>query len=706
ADLDALFGGGDTGVEAAVEMAEADADPAPEAAPEESGSLNQADLDALFGGGDTGVEAAVEMAEADADPAPEAAPEESGSLNQADLDALFGGGDTGVEAAVEMAEADADPAPETMPEESGSLNQADLDALFGGGDTGAEAANDLSDSDPFEAVDSAFDEDNMDRLISDLTAELVAESASGEKPLEAGDDGPEPVDDKEGPGIDFEVVGSQAGAEEDDDFVGLDDDEMEMGGYEAGEADSKAIDPEAQDLPTGTVMGEAAEVETSPAETPVKRKGAAKVTSTPSAGRFKAVVIAVAVLLLLVGGIGGGAVYLKWQSVTPVTKTEPNAPVEGQKAPKKASVDKSVPDKAETTLPTAPLPSGVQKGLADLDVLRQQMVAKKAEIDALKIEYLEKMRQAEGRILVEAQKRGITTLKEALAVRQMELALRTVQRRMAYVRKLNEPAARLSEGSEALLFVKRLTEIDGYLADVSKGLDADILEKRLIQAMDRYRIEPVDLVVDIEQGNYPGLEDVWKPIAARMKKGPPKPAPVSPAQVAKKKAQVPASLWDNEQILEEIVAKKFDHVFHLTQLTPEAARSLSDWRNKELFLNDLSHLSSQEAAYLAKWHGNWMALNGLKALSVDVARHLMNWQGDRLSLNGLEEIDADAARYLAQWRGSQIELAGLRRLSPAAAKLLSQWQKNGGRVFVPEHFQRQKVSATTVGEGPATTKKD
>ncbi|MBI9087252.1 MAG: hypothetical protein JEZ11_26905, partial [Desulfobacterales bacterium] len=40
------------------------------------GSLNQADLDALLGDGDAGVEAAVEMAEADADPAPEAAPEE------------------------------------------------------------------------------------------------------------------------------------------------------------------------------------------------------------------------------------------------------------------------------------------------------------------------------------------------------------------------------------------------------------------------------------------------------------------------------------------------------------------------------------------------------------------------------------------------------------------------------------------------------
>jgi hypothetical protein len=675
-------------------------------APEETGevpvesapdgvALNQDDLDSLF----------------NVDGAPEEtgeAPVESGpdgvTLNQDDLDSLFN-----VDGAPEeTGEVPVESAPDGATFGEGGLSQSDLDNLFTGESISGEAGVAPAGNAAAPSVDP--DEEEMDRLISELAAAPPA--TTGEVAIPAAfETGAEPPGATTGEtdGI-FSVSDAPdaavPGPEDKDDFVSLDDDDLELSGYDETRRESETMEEE--------IAGEApADAEPSPEPlTERKKKGSETEGRDASVRRLWLVAAGIALCALVSGTTGIWVVHGKWPARTGRLADEPVAGRAIQSAATPNTVAAAVPSHPDTgkkTIPAAAppaphFPPGLEKGLAELDALRNRLMDKRSRIEALRKEYSEKVRQAEDEIRAEAGRREITTLAQARSVRAIELALKTVQRRRAYAQSLDGPAARLGEGSEELLFLKRLTEIDWHLTDAAMGLDTQLLEKRLYTSIRKHLVAPGSLVVDVRPERYPSLESVWKGIGIEPAKRKIGPKPVV-TKAAGRKSKSVSRTTGNADILKEIVSGNFQNISSLSRLTPEMARHISTWKGKELFLSDLSHLSSKAAAYLAKWEGSWMALNGLDELSPDVARQLVHWKGDRLSLNGLTALDAASARFLSQWQGKQIEVAGLERLYPDTARLLTQWQRGGGHVFVPERFKRKPSHARTSGPaGPATEK--
>ena len=104
-------------------------------------------------------------------------------------------------------------------------------------------------------------------------------------------------------------------------------------------------------------------------------------------------------------------------------------------------------------------------------------------------------------------------------------------------------------------------------------------------------------------------------------------------------------------------------------LTPEAARSLFQWR------------------------GNWICINGIKKISPTTAKYLFKWNGNLISLNGLTEFPPELASHLMEWEGKQLELMGLRydskKADEKALKYLSLWETMGGKLFLSDGVRKE-----------------
>ena len=101
------------------------------------------------------------------------------------------------------------------------------------------------------------------------------------------------------------------------------------------------------------------------------------------------------------------------------------------------------------------------------------MLEKKEEIYRLKHHYQNGIADLEDQINRELQKEGITSYREALKNRRIELNLRTIQRRRSYIHGLEKPARWIKQGSEELLYLKRKAEFDLQLIDIAGGIDMD-----------------------------------------------------------------------------------------------------------------------------------------------------------------------------------------------------------------------------------------
>ncbi len=326
--------------------------------------------------------------------------------------------------------------------------------------------------------------------------------------------------------------------------------------------------------------------------------------------------------------------------------------------------------------------------LSQLEILRQKLLKKQKEILNLENEYQEGIDEVKAQILSE-KKQYRTSFQNANRNRQINLKLRTIQRKELYRRKLNLPFYRLFSGSEKLLYVKRLANVDIKLADMTAGLDKEMIKQMINNEIAKQQFQPADLVVSIQPDENTPLEIIWNKLV-NGKKPSQNNHNFSKKQFSKTKTSGDRlTKITNREILKQICKQDYSHVFLLTDLEPEGARCLSKWKGSDLFINNLKVLTPIEAEYLSKWQGKWLGLNGLTTISPGVARSLMNWQGDRLSLNSIEELPAKTAFYLSKWSGKQIELISLKFLSPTAAEYLNNWQRKGGKIYVPPKFRGQ-----------------
>ncbi|MBT8358221.1 MAG: hypothetical protein KJO61_10680, partial [Deltaproteobacteria bacterium] len=313
------------------------------------------------------------------------------------------------------------------------------------------------------------------------------------------------------------------------------------------------------------------------------------------------------------------------------------------------------------------------------------------EIADLIKNYKHGISEMEDEILWVKQNNQIDSLSAALKNKKIEFGMMTIQRRLAYIEKLDPPYKWLNQGIEELLYLKRKIEIDSKVSRVISGIDMDKMIQEIDIIAQNYRNGIENLKIDMQNIGLTPFELIWEKIIDKER------LPETNKQndnepVGIKKTTFTTEGKNDRVIWEEICSGNFKRKNEMTTLSTGAAKCLSNWEHADLFLNGVSALSPNAAKYLLKWEGNWICLNGLKELSPEVAKHLFQWQGNWISLNGLSQISSEILTHLPQWQGKQLELMGLKynksKSEQVGLKSLIKWEKSGGKLYIPDQVRQ------------------
>jgi hypothetical protein len=329
--------------------------------------------------------------------------------------------------------------------------------------------------------------------------------------------------------------------------------------------------------------------------------------------------------------------------------------------------------------------------MEEITKLRNELLIKEKEITDLIRKYKNGISEMEDDILKVKQNNKINSFSVAIKNKKIEFGMMTIQRRLAYIEKIDPPYKWLNQGIEELLYLKQKIEIDSQVSGVISGIDMNKVIQEIDIVIQSYRTGIENLEIDMKNVELMSLEMIWERIIDREK------FVAGNNERADETKGVNKSVLTNEDkknqtIWKEICGGNFKRKNEMTKLSTEAAKCLSKWKNADLFLNGISGLSSEAARYLFQWKGNWICLNGMKKLSSESAKHLFQWQGNWISLNGLSEISSELLRHLPQWKGKQLELMGLKYKKSegevAGLKSLARWERSGGKLYIPVQVRK------------------
>jgi hypothetical protein len=333
-----------------------------------------------------------------------------------------------------------------------------------------------------------------------------------------------------------------------------------------------------------------------------------------------------------------------------------------------APLDRTSRPAASVTAPGMSWESRLQK----VDVLRQVLLAKRAEIVRLRQSYQYGVLELEEEIARFIKRTGVDGLAQALKERPVEFNLDSIQRRQAYADGLDKPLRWIDAAGEELLYLQRRALYDLQVRQAAAGVDMDAHQREIDAALRNYQPTTGNLAVNTAAALQP-MEALWKRLVEQSRH-----------------VVLTGAESRNQDIVDAICSGNMGRVPELSVLTLRSARCLAESPAKEFFLNRLTDMPAAAAQKLVEWPGNWVCLNGFTRLAPEAAQYLFAWPGDWISLNGIGELTADAARYLPAWKGRKLELMSLRKTN--AIEYLVQWEASGGKLFVPAGI-RQEIAA-------------
>jgi len=314
--------------------------------------------------------------------------------------------------------------------------------------------------------------------------------------------------------------------------------------------------------------------------------------------------------------------------------------------------------------------------LQAISALRDTLLNKQEEVQRLKVQYQDGIERLENEISDELQDGQISTLSQAMENKSVAFALRTIQRRQAYIKQLEKPSEWISSACEELLYIKRRTLMDIQIAEIAGGIDMNKHIERIDAAIRNYQPTADRLALDMTHSALVPLEIIWERILDQTRQN-------SSVQVHSR----------NRIVSEQICKGNFDRLSEISEISPETAKCLAEMQGPGLFLNGLSEISPGAARRLFQWKGSWICLNGIRALSPRVAHYLFQWDGNWISLNGLTEFPTEIGERLLQWEGQQLELMGLQYVEGFPEKIaleyLAQWERSGGKLFVTKSVRKK-----------------
>jgi hypothetical protein len=305
----------------------------------------------------------------------------------------------------------------------------------------------------------------------------------------------------------------------------------------------------------------------------------------------------------------------------------------------------------------------------DLENAREQLAAKKRELQDLKSYYQKGIVEEQTKVATKTASAKLTDFRAAMKTSQVELALRSIQRRMIYLKKLDTPLNQVDLALEQMLYWQRRTLLFEVLSSGISGLPISEFKQQVEQIIEEHLEKSRKLSIENIKVATPTLAAIWKELST--KKGDKRPVGSRKPQTENK----------DRAIGKEICNGNFEHLYLLSHVTDATAACLIQWSGKDLYLNELTHLSASAAQSLAQWPGERLSLNGIRALSAESAKHLSQWPGKWLSLNGLTRLSNEATAYLAQWQGEQLEMVGL--------NAIGRWENYVTRLYLSEQLKKK-----------------
>ena len=305
--------------------------------------------------------------------------------------------------------------------------------------------------------------------------------------------------------------------------------------------------------------------------------------------------------------------------------------------------------------------------LAKLELLINKLQETKNMLDTLSGSYKDRIKDVEIKINEERKRKNIKTFKNAIKNIKIKLGLKTIQRRIFYIKELEKPYNQLICNIEELIYLKRKAKIAIQIIPIINQKEIEKFKKNIKTVLIKHISVTDTLFIDNNKtaNKLESLESIW----------------ASLPYDTKTKNSKKSNKLTNIEIWKQLSNDNFSNVNKLTQLSLASAEFLSKWKGKDLYLNKITKLSPEIAKKLIKWKGEWLCLNGLKSLSPDTAKYLFMWKGKHISLNSIKKLSDKEAEYISTWHGNQLELINLTRFSPKAAEYLNLWFASGGILY-------------------------
>jgi hypothetical protein len=480
------------------------------------------------------------------------------------------------------------------------------------------------------------------------------------------------------PAPDKKLQTGESGQNLENEFVALGEDELDVKPSEVEKIIPQVISPpKPEDSKPEKAAAEKTQTETPAVKSQQKKssKKPAEKSETPGAVNRPSMMNKMIGFVLMVLVVAGFIFYnnpaligFKMAS-EPITTPVPEAVQPAQPAPTPIIKTPSPPSQHDNLMAK----------LEEATNLRSQLLQKREEIEKLKLYYRNGIAELEENIFQEAQEEGISSFEQALKNKRIELNLRTIQRRRAYILELEKPTQWVDSGSEELLYLIRKAQLDLELIDIAGGIDINKHQRHISAAVNQYRPTADKLAINLQDDKLTPLEIIWQQASINK-------------NIKSTNAQIALNPKD-DQIAAEICSGNLGRMAELTRISADTARCLSRMKGSDLFLNAVTQLPPDAAKELFQWQGNWICLNGVKELSPAVAKYLFKWGGNWISLNGLNEFQPELAEYLLKWEGQQLELMGLKYNKTDAQqktlKYLSLWETTGGKLFVPDGIRKE-----------------
>ena len=150
--------------------------------------------------------------------------------------------------------------------------------------------------------------------------------------------------------------------------------------------------------------------------------------------------------------------------------------------------------------------------LSDINELYLKLWSKLVDVTSLHQRFQEGNENLMQEIYEIKKENKIKTYEEAVKVPRIRKNFLLIQRRTAYMEKVEQIGMRIIDGMEELVYLKRKTQDDIELVGVLGEEEIDGLVQNINQALEKYMPDAGELVIDVEGVELKSTEEIWKDI--------------------------------------------------------------------------------------------------------------------------------------------------------------------------------------------------